>query len=156
MNEITIELRDKSDFDPIELSMWFQGGFLRQILDIYPEVYRLENYENDKAAFQAQWNILVEFISMTMLDDNVDDATKYELLHNLEKLRDYYVDRSVNKNAAFGWWKQWKYDLNRTVARQGYQYMHIKYCLVILFWITAIELPPLISLMFINLLPSSY
>lgn len=120
MTELKLELKNKSDFDAIELDMWYEGGFLRQILDIYPEVYRLESYEHDNDAFISQWETLVEFVSMTMLDENVEAATKDELFHNLEKLRDYYSSKGVSKATAFGWWKQWKYDLNRTVARQGY------------------------------------
>lgn len=120
MTQLSIELKPKTDFDTIELGMWHEGGFLRQILDIYPEVYRLEAYEADEKAFASQWNTVVEFISMTMLDDNVDEATKFELSRSLKKLRDYYLGNGVNKATAFGWWKQWKYDLNRSVARQGY------------------------------------
>lgn len=120
MIELSIDLMKESDFDSIELEMWHEGGFLRQILDIYPEVYRLEKYRDNESAFQSQWNTLLEFVSMTMLDKDVEDATKYELYHNISKLRDYYAEAGVNEATAFGWWKQWKDDLNRTVARQGY------------------------------------
>lgn len=120
MVELSIELKTESDFDPIALELWQEGGFLRQILDIYPEVYRLEKYENDEKAFRSQWDTVVEFVSMTLLDDEVEETTKYELYHNLEKLQRYYADAGVNKATAFGWWKQWKYDLNRTVAREGH------------------------------------
>lgn len=120
MIELPVKLKTESDFDPIELEMWQEDGFLRQILDIYPEVYRLEQYENDEKAFRSQWETVLEFISMTLLDSKVEETTKYELYHNLEKLQKYYADAGVNKATAFGWWKQWKYDLNRTVAREGY------------------------------------
>lgn len=72
MIELRIDLKTESDFDPIELEMWQEGGFLRQILDIYPEVYRLEKYENDEKAFRSQWDTVVEFVSMTLLDDEVE------------------------------------------------------------------------------------
>lgn len=120
MIELSVELKTESEFDPIELEMWQEGGFLRQILDIYPEVYRLEKYEDDEKALRSQWEIVVEFVSMTVLDSSVDESTKYELCHNLKKLQRYYADAGVNRATAFGWWKQWKYDLNRTVARSGY------------------------------------
>ncbi len=120
MIELSLDLKKSADFDPIKLEMWSEGGFLRQVLDIYPEVYRLEKYKDDEKALQSQWNVFMEFVSMTMLDDNVDDATKYELYHNAEKLQRFYTDNSVNEATAFGWWKQWRDDLNRTVARQGY------------------------------------
>lgn len=119
MIDLPIKLKTASDFDPIELDMWFEGGFLRQILDIYPEVYRLQKYQDDENALRSQWNTLIEFISMTLLDDNVDEATKYELLHNVEKLRDFFSDSGVNEATAFGWWKQWRDDLNRSVAHQA-------------------------------------
>lgn len=120
MIDLPVELKDESAFDPIELDMWFEGGFLRQILDIYPEVYRLEKYEDDESALRSQWDVLLEFVSMTMLDEDVEDATKDELFHNIEKLHDYYAGNGVNEATAFGWWKQWKHDLNRAVARQGF------------------------------------
>ena len=119
MIELAIDLKNESDFDPIELEMWFEGGFLRQILDIYPEVYRLQKYEGDKKALQSQWNTLIEFVSMTLLDNNVDEATKYELLHNIEKLQGFYAENGINEATAFGWWKQWRDDLNRAVAHQA-------------------------------------
>lgn len=102
MVELSIELKTESDFDPIALELWQEGGFLRQILDIYPEVYRLEKYENDEKAFRSQWDTVVEFVSMTLLDDEVEETTKYELYHNLEKLQRYYADAGVNKATAFG------------------------------------------------------
>ena len=117
--DLTIELKKESDFDPVELEMWFEGGFLRQILDIYPEVYRLRKYEADEDALVSQWNTLIELVSMTMLDKDVEEATKYELLHNIEKLRDYYTGANVTEATAFGWWKQWRDDVNRTVAHQA-------------------------------------
>lgn len=120
MIELPIELKSKADFDQIELEMWNDGGFLRQVLDIYPEVYRLQKYESDNEALRKQWDVLIEFVSMTMLDDDVEETTKYELFHNIEKLHDYYAEAGVNEATAFGWWKQWKYDLNREVARRGY------------------------------------
>lgn len=119
MIELPLQLKKEEDFEPIELEMWFEGGFLRQILDIYPEVYRLEKFEGDEDALRSQWNVLLEFVSMTMLDPEVDDATKDELIHNIEKLCNYYAENGVNEATAFGWWKQWKHDLNRLVARQG-------------------------------------
>ncbi len=120
MIELPVELKARSEFDSIELEMWQEGGFLRQILDIYPEVYRLEKYEDDEKALRSQWETILEFVSMTVLDEGVEESTKYELYHNLLKLQKYYADAGVNKATAFGWWKQWKFDLNRSVARKGY------------------------------------
>lgn len=119
MMNLSIDLKSAKDFDPIELDMWFEGGFLRQILDIYPEVYRLKKYEGDEKAFRSQWTTLIEFVSMTMLDSNVEEATKEELLHNIEKLQSYYADSGISETTAFGWWKQWRDDLNRAVAHQA-------------------------------------
>lgn len=116
---LPIELKKADYFDPIELDMWFEGGFLRQILDIYPEVYRLQKYENDEASFFSQWNVLIEFVSMTILDDDVEEATKDELLHNIQKLQRFYEKSDMNEVSAFGWWKQWRDDLNRSVAHQA-------------------------------------
>lgn len=119
MINLPIALKNKADFDPIELDMWFEGGFLRQILDIYPEVYRLQKYEDNEKALLSQWNTLIEFVSMTLLDDDVEEATKYELLHNIEKLQSFYAGNGISEASAFGWWKQWRDDLNREVAHQA-------------------------------------
>lgn len=58
--ELPVELKAESEFDPIELEMWQEGGFLRQILDICPEVYRLEKHEGDERPFALNgkplWN----------------------------------------------------------------------------------------------------
>ena len=34
MIELSVKLKTESDFDPIELEMWQEAGFLMQILDI--------------------------------------------------------------------------------------------------------------------------
>lgn len=119
MIDLSIELKKESDFDPIELEMWFEGGFLRQILDIYPEVYRLQKYESDEKALRSQWDTLIEFVSMTLLDEDVEEATKDELVHNIRKLQRYYTKHDLSEATAFGWWKQWRDDLNRAVAHQA-------------------------------------
>ena len=107
MVELPDNLKTEDDFEPLELELWFEGGFQRQIRDVYPEVLRLKGRE-DESAIQSQWDNVIDLVSMTMLDPDVEQITKDELIKNFEKVRDFYVADGIDEEVAFSWWEQWR------------------------------------------------
>lgn len=107
MVDFPINLKTKDGFEPLELELWFEGGFKRQIRDIYPEVLRLKGC-GDENAILSQWDNVIDLVSMTMLDPDVEQNAKDELIQNVGKLRDFYAGNVADEETAFSWWNQWK------------------------------------------------
>lgn len=105
--ELPIALKSEDEYLPLELELWFDGGFQKQIRDIYPEVLRLKGCE-DENAVQSQWNTVIDLVSMTMLDSGVGQDVKEELIGNIERIRAFYADDGTDEETAFNWWEQWR------------------------------------------------
>lgn len=95
---------------------WASRSFLNQLMDVWPEAYRLLTCDDDN--LDAQWDVLDTFCNKIYADPNVTNAEKEELAEGQYDLYRYFIlkDGSITQKAAFSWWRQWKYDVNFAVA----------------------------------------
>lgn len=108
MTELPINLKGEDEYLPLELELWFDGGFDKQIRDIYPEMLKLKGC-GDESSLLSQWRNVIDLVSMTMLDPGVEQGMKEELVSNTERVRDFYAGDGADESAAFSWWEQWKH-----------------------------------------------
>lgn len=107
MTNLLVCLKSEDEYLPLELELWFEGGYEKQIRDIYPEVLRLKGC-GDESALLSQWDTVTDLVSMTMLDPDVGQDVKEELIGNIEKVRVFYAEDGTDEETAFNWWEQWK------------------------------------------------
>lgn len=107
MTDLPVTLKSEDEYLPLELELWFEGGFSKQIRDICPEVLRLRGCEGENALL-SRWDTIIDLVSMTMLDPDVGQAAKDELISNIEKVRGFYAGDDIDEEAAFSWWGQFK------------------------------------------------
>lgn len=103
---------DPSCFD----ECWAMRSSVNQLMDVWPEAYRLLTCDGDK--LDAQWGVLDGFCNKIYADPNVTSAEKEELAEGQYDLYRYFIlkDGSLTQETAFSWWRQWKYDVNFAVA----------------------------------------
>lgn len=66
---------------------------------------RLKECE-DESALLSRWNTIIDLVSMTVLDPDVEQVAKDELISNIEVLRNFYAGDDIDEEAAFSWWEQ--------------------------------------------------